>query len=155
MWATRLSIVDWVYFKTQTLLETLRTRNQPQEGLLCLLGSRTFVAFSWMRKKQTSVSHSSTESETISLDAKLRMDGPFAFDLWNVVIEVLRSTNNTKRPIRPAPGNGCGTGTHSSNKDPRPKHQLTSEVLINCQLWTTYQQTHILLRASLISTSLK
>ena len=31
MWETRPSIVDWVYFKIQTLLATLRTRNQPQE----------------------------------------------------------------------------------------------------------------------------
>ena len=30
MWATQLSIVDWVYSKTQTLLATFRTRNQPQ-----------------------------------------------------------------------------------------------------------------------------
>ena len=38
-------------------------------------GSHTFVPISWMCKKQTSVSHSSTESETISLDAGLRRMG--------------------------------------------------------------------------------
>ena len=38
-------------------------------------GSHTFVPISWMCKKQTSVSHSSTESEIISLDAGLRLDG--------------------------------------------------------------------------------
>ena len=32
-------------------------------GVLCIFGSRTFVPVSWMCKKQTSVSHSSTESE--------------------------------------------------------------------------------------------
>ena len=37
--------------------------------VLCIFGSRTFVPISWMCKKQTSVSHSSTESEIISLDA--------------------------------------------------------------------------------------
>ena len=31
-------------------------------GLLCIFGSQTFVPISWMCKKQTSVSHSSTES---------------------------------------------------------------------------------------------
>ena len=31
MWVTRLSIVDWVYSKTQTLLVTLRTQNQFRE----------------------------------------------------------------------------------------------------------------------------
>ena len=30
MWVTRHTIVDWVYFKTQTLLATLRTRNRAQ-----------------------------------------------------------------------------------------------------------------------------
>ena len=41
--------------------------------------------------KQTSVSHSSTESEVTSLDAGLRMDDLPALDLWDVVIEVLHS----------------------------------------------------------------
>ena len=43
-------------------------------GILCIFGSRTFVPISWMCKKQTLVSHSSTESKIISLDAVLRMD---------------------------------------------------------------------------------
>ena len=34
-------------------------------GLLCIFGSRAFVPTSWMCKKQTPVSHSSTESEII------------------------------------------------------------------------------------------
>ena len=41
---------------------------------MCIFGSHTFVTISWMCKKQTSVSHSSTESEIISLDAVLRLD---------------------------------------------------------------------------------
>ena len=51
-----------------------------------------------MCKKQTAVSHSSTESEVIPLDAGLRMDGLLALDLWDIVIEVLRSTNNKVQP---------------------------------------------------------
>ena len=51
-----------------------------------------------MCKKQTSVSHSSTESEIMSLDARLRMDGLLALDLWDIVIELLRSTNNNVKP---------------------------------------------------------
>ena len=50
-------------------------------GTLCVFGSHTFVPMSWMCKKQTSVSHSSTESEIISLDAGLRLDGILALDL--------------------------------------------------------------------------
>ena len=44
-------------------------------GTLCIFGSHTFVPTSWLCKKQTSFSHSSTESEIISLDTGLRLDG--------------------------------------------------------------------------------
>ena len=63
-------------------------------GLLCIFGSQTFVPISWMCKKQTSVSHSSTEAEVISLDAGLRMDGIPALDLWDLVVEVFHSPPN-------------------------------------------------------------
>ena len=38
--------------------------------VLCIFGSHTFVPISWTCKKQTSVSHSSTGAEIISLDAE-------------------------------------------------------------------------------------
>ena len=44
---------------------------------------------SWMCKKQTSVSHSSTESEIISSGAGLRLDGIPALDLWDLIVLVL------------------------------------------------------------------
>ena len=72
------------------------------ERISCIFGSRTCVTIWWMCKKQASVSHSSAESEIISLDAGLRMDGLLALELWDVVIEVLRSTNSTKTPTNPA-----------------------------------------------------
>ena len=50
-------------------------------GTLCVFGSHAFVPKSWMCKKQTSVSHSSTDSEIISLDAGLRLDGIPALDV--------------------------------------------------------------------------
>ena len=54
-----------------------------------------------MCKNQTSVSRSFTESEIISLDAVLPMDGLLALDSWDVVIEVSRSSNSTKtQPIQ-------------------------------------------------------
>ena len=49
-----------------------------------------------MCKEQTSVSHSSTESEVVSLVAGLRMDGILALDLWEMVIEALQSSQNTQ-----------------------------------------------------------
>ena len=53
-----------------------------------------------MCKKQTSVSQSSTESEIISLDAGLRMDGLPALDLWDMFIEVLRTTQRIPKPTQ-------------------------------------------------------
>ena len=61
-------------------------------GTLCVFGSHTFVPISWMCKKQTSVSHSSTESEIISLDAGLRLDSMPALDLWDLIVAVLGNT---------------------------------------------------------------
>ena len=47
------------------------------------------VPISWMCKKQTGVSHSSTESEIISLDTELRLDGLPALELWDLIVSVL------------------------------------------------------------------
>ena len=58
-------------------------------GTLCVLGSHTFVPISWMCKKQTAVSHSSTESEIVSLDTELRLDGLPALELWDLIVSVL------------------------------------------------------------------
>ena len=66
-------------------------------GTLCIFGSHTFVPISWMCKKQTSVSHSSTESEIISLDAELRLDGISALDLWDLIVAVLGNTNQSNQ----------------------------------------------------------
>ena len=41
-----------------------------------------------MCKKQTSVSHSSSESEIISLDTGLRLDGSPALELWDLIVSV-------------------------------------------------------------------
>ena len=54
-------------------------------GTLCVFGSQTFVPLRWMCKKQTAVSHSSTESEIISLDTGLRLEVCL---LWNHGIQL-------------------------------------------------------------------
>ena len=57
-------------------------------------GSRTFVPIIWMCKKQTSVSYSSTESEIISLDTGLRLDGLPALELWDLIVSVLGNSSH-------------------------------------------------------------
>ena len=69
-------------------------------GTLCVFGSHTFAPISWMCKKQTSVSHSSTEAEIISLDAGLRLDGLSALDLWDLIVAVLGNTNQSHKERR-------------------------------------------------------
>ena len=60
---------------------------------LCIFGSHTFVPISWMCKKQTAVSHSSTESEIVSLDTGLRLDGLPALELWDLIVSVFGSVS--------------------------------------------------------------
>ena len=79
------------HFQDSDFAGDLEDPKSTSGGVLCLLGSRTFVPIRWMCKKQTSVSHRSKKSEIISLDAGLRMDGIPALDLWDVVIELLQS----------------------------------------------------------------
>ena len=58
-------------------------------------GSHTFVPRNWICEKQTSVSHSPTESEIISLDAGVRLNGIPALDLWDLIVSVLGNTTQT------------------------------------------------------------
>ena len=53
-----------------------------------------------MCKKQTSVSHGSTEAELVSLDAGMRMDGIPSLDLWDLVIDVLHSSSIRKQKLK-------------------------------------------------------
>ena len=69
---------------------------------MCIFGSHTFVPIRWTCKKQTAVSHSSTESEIISLDTGLRLDGLPALELWDLIISVLgNSSRISDRPEKP------------------------------------------------------
>ena len=123
MWVILQNNADWYCFKTPILWEIFRTQNplgytgkhgrlrlfqdsdfagdledkkSTSGGTLCVFGSHTFVPISWMCKKQASVSHSSTESEIISFDAGLRLDGIPALDLWDLIVAVLGNTTQNR-----------------------------------------------------------
>ena len=89
MWVILPNNADWDCFKTLTSREILKIRNPLLEEH-CAFSEAIylFVPISWMFKKQTSVSHSSTESEIISLDAGLRLDGIPALDLWDSIVPI-------------------------------------------------------------------
>ena len=103
MWEILLSNADWDCFRTLTLREILKIQNPLLEEHYVFFGSHTFVPISWMCKKQTSVSHSSTESEIISLDTGLRLDGLLALELWDLIVSVFGNishvSDRTGQPV--------------------------------------------------------
>ena len=106
-------------FQDSDFAGDLEVSKSTSGGTLCIFGSHKFVPMSWMCKKQTSVSHSSTESEIISLDAGLRRDGIPALDLWDLAIEVLHSSSNQMHGNRER-----AQGDQKRNK-PSSKHTNT------------------------------
>ena len=83
-----------------------------------------FRAISWMCKEQTSVSHSSTKAEIISLAAGLRMDGIPALDLLDLVREVFQCSpnqlNNTKGQVQGNLSSNTTSNKHTQNKTKVP-----------------------------------
>ena len=58
-----------------------------------------------MCKKQISVCHSSTESEIISLDTGLRLDGLLALELWDLIVSVFGKISHVSdRTVQPLNG---------------------------------------------------
>ena len=90
-------------FQDSDFAGDLEDSKSTSEGTLCIFGSHTFVPASWMCKKQTAVSHSSAESEIISLDTGLRLDGLPALKLWDLIVSVLGSvsqiSDRTGQPV--------------------------------------------------------
>ena len=84
-------------FEDSDFAGDLEDSKSTSEGTLCVFGSHTFVPISWMCKKHTAVSHSSTESEIVSLDTGLRLDGIPALDLWELTVAVVGNTNQNRK----------------------------------------------------------
>ena len=112
-------------FQDSDFADDLTDSKSISGGILCIFGNRIFVPISWMCKKQTSASHSSTKSEIISLDTGLRMDGLSALDLRDVMVEVLRSSNSCQTRFNPAAKN-C---SRNHKSDPNPKGKPDVEQL--------------------------
>ena len=83
---------------------------------------------SWRCKKQTSVSHSSTKAERISLDAGLRMDGITALDLWNLDMEVLHHSQNQSSKTKDSCAHRVMSSTRKKNQTKVPTTHDNSEL---------------------------
>ena len=66
-------------------------------GILCLMGSQTFVPIAWLCKKQSAISHSSSEAEIIALDTGVRMDALPCLSLWSQILDIFHPTFETKQ----------------------------------------------------------
>ena len=100
MWEILLNNADWDCFKTPILQDILRIQNLHQVEHCALLEVIRKFQSVVMCKKQTSVSHSSTESEIISLDAGLRLDGNTALGLWDLIVAVLHGNTYQSNQAR-------------------------------------------------------
>ena len=90
-------------FQDSDFAGILKIQNLHQVEHCAFSEAKRFFPISWMckkREKQTSVSHSSTESEIISLDAGLRTDGIPALDLWDLIVTVLHRNTHQNDQIR-------------------------------------------------------
>ena len=134
----------WGLFQDSDFAGDLEDLKPASGGILCIFGSHTFVSTSWMCKKQTSVSHRSTEAEIMSLVAGFRMDCILALNLWDTVIEVLfhsspNQTNKTK-DVREPRGKFVG----KLNQTCENRFQPRTPILIWPMLITFHQAEHIL-----------
>ena len=90
-------------FQDSDFAGDLEDSKSTSAGTLSVFGSHTFVPTSWMCKKKTSVSHSSTESEINSLDTGLRLDGLLALELLDLIVCVFGNishvSDRTGQPV--------------------------------------------------------
>ena len=69
-----------------SLRVTWRVQNQRQEEFCVFSETHTFVPVGWSCKQQMGVSHSSTATDVIFLDADLRLDAVHAIGLCDIVM---------------------------------------------------------------------
>ena len=97
-----------------------------------------------MCKKQTSVSHSSTEAELLFLDAGLRMDGMPALDLWDLVIEVFHSSPTQSKKTKDQARGNSFRDTQNQTEDPTKHNNLElSNVSSNAKSFLFGAMLHI------------
>ena len=117
MWSNTRQQCRIGLFQDSDFAGDLEDSKSTSGGPLCFLGSQTFVPISWMCKKQTSVSHSSTECETFSLDAR---HGILTLDLWDLGREVFHSSPTQSKKTKDQAGGNSSRDTTSKQAHPKP-----------------------------------
>ena len=113
MWEILVNNADWDCFRILILREIWKIQNPLLEEHY-VFGCHAFVPISWMCKKQTAVSHSLTESEIISLDTGLGLDGLPALELWDLIVSVLGNISRiSDRTVKPVNGENKHHKSHN------------------------------------------
>ena len=134
MWEHGTALRTWVCSKTQTLLDTLKTRNQPQEES-CVFLETEHLSSPNVHETNCCLAQFYIVGDYF-MDAGLRMVGLLALDLWDVVTEVVRSTSNTVQP-KHTRIQEIGATLHFLAKTQVPKGGRSS----NWMMWILYPQT--------------
>ena len=104
-------------FKDSDFARDLEDLKSTSGGISCIY---------WMCKKQTSVSHSSTEAEIIALDAGLRMVSQL-WIFWNLVAEVIHSSQDHSSKTKGLSVQGNLLPNTSSNKRTRNQTKVPTK----------------------------
>ena len=91
MWVILPNNADWGCFKTLISREILKIRNPLLEEHCAF--SEVIHLFQQVGCVRNKLPHSSTESEIISLDTGLRLDGLPALELWDLIVSVFGSVS--------------------------------------------------------------
>ena len=122
--------------------------------IFCVFGSKTFVPISWLCKKQTSVSHSSTEAELISLDAGLRMDGLTALVLWEFGYRSISLFSNSIKEYQRSTTR-CVIPHQTSTSKTKLKTQPSTTIILSWVMLIMFRRTWSLLYLVRCSTFLR
>ena len=76
-------------YSDASFADDLTTSKSCTWTVLSLVGPKTNIPLTWLCKKQTAVSYSSTESEIVALDTSIRVEGIPALGMFDCVLDVL------------------------------------------------------------------
>ena len=103
LWVILQNNAEWDCFKTPILREILEIPNPLLEEHCAFLEVIHLFQKVGRARNKLLFSHSSTESEIISLDTGLRLDGLPALELWDLIVSVFGSvsqiSDRTGQPV--------------------------------------------------------
>ena len=138
MWETRHSTVDWIHFKTQTLLTTLKTRNQPQEESCVSLEAEHLFCKLDVQEAKIWLAQFHRVWDNFS---RCWTTCGWVTCYWSLGHSDWGTTFNQQHcPTQPYwhRGNSCETQFQSQDQ----KKTKEGRRLINCQMWIMYPLTH-------------